>query len=145
MNPEATPDTELAPRLRMAVLRLARRLRQEAPEGLTQSQLSVLAVLHRDGPLGIGALAAAERVKPPTVTRIVDQLEERGLVVRTPDPGDRRCVRVEPTSDGRTLVTRTRQRRDAFLAARLAELGPAGRAAAAEAVDLLERLFEEGR
>lgn len=145
MAHESAPDAEIAPRLRMAVLRLARRLRQEAPEGITQSQLSVLAVLHRAGPLGIGALADAERLKPPTVTRIVDQLEGRGLVSRVPDPGDGRCVRVELTPEGSELVAGTRRRRDAFLAERLADLGPGERAGIDDAVDLLERLFGEGR
>lgn len=138
-------DPELAPRLRMSVLRLARRLRQEAPEEITQSQLSVLAVLFRDGPMGIGVLAAAERVKPPTVTRIVDHLEERGLVSREPDPHDGRCVRVRLTAAGDDLVSGTRRRRDAYLARRLADLAPADRDRVADAVDLLEHLFEEPR
>lgn len=137
------PETDLAPRLRMSVLRLARRLRQEAPEGITQSQLSVLAVLHRDGPTGIGALAAIERVKPPTVTRIVDHLEQRGLVSRAADPRDGRCVRVALTTSGTALVTGTRRRRDAYLAARLATLEPAERDRVANAVDVLEALLED--
>lgn len=136
-------SSDLAPRLRMSVLRLARRLRQEAPEGITQSQLSVLAVLHRNGPSGIGALAALERVKPPTVTRIVDHLEQGGLVRRGPDPRDGRCVRVELTPAGSALVTGTRRRRDAYLAARLGSLDAPTRARVADAVDVLESLLED--
>lgn len=145
MVTEIQSSVDLAPRLRTAVLRLARRLRQEAPEGLTQTQLSALAVLHRDGPIGVGALAAAERVKPPTATRIVDQLEGRGLVSRGPDPSDGRCVKVQLTEAGTALITRTRARRDAFLATRLADLGPDDQAVVVAAVELLESLFEEAR
>lgn len=141
--PEIDPD--LASRLRMSILRLARRLRQEAPEETTQSQLSVLAVLYRDGPMGIGTLAAAERVKPPTVTRIVDQLEARGLVSRGSDPRDGRCVVVQLTAAGDEFVVGTRRRRDAYLARRLASLDRADRDDVAAAVELLELLFEEDR
>lgn len=139
----SAPD--LAPRLRMSVLRLARRLRQEAPEGITQSQLSILAILHRDGPTGIGALATVEAVKQPTVTRIVDHLEARGLVTRVPDTRDGRCVRVELTASGAELVTSVRRQRDAYLAARLATLDPRELDGVAEAVEVLESLLEEPR
>lgn len=104
-----------------------------------------MAVLHRDGPMGIGALAATERVKPPTVTRIVDQLETRGLVSRESDPDDGRCVVVRLTAAGDDLVAGTRRRRDAYLVRRLTELDPADSARVADAVELLERLFEERR
>lgn len=135
--------SDLAPRLRMSVLRLARRLRQEAPEGITQSQLSVLAILHRDGPTGIGALANLERVKQPTVTRIVDHLEERGLVERAPDVRDGRCVRVELTDSGADLVVSIRRQRDAYLAARLASLEQGELEGVAAAVTVLESLLED--
>ncbi len=75
-----TPDlgtpkpAELASELRMAVMRLSRRLRQHAPSDITQSQLSALAVLVRDKRLTLSQLAEAERVQPPTITRVVDSL-----------------------------------------------------------------------
>src|ERR687891_597030 len=93
-------DTELATRLRLGIMRLARRLRQQAPEGITPSQLSALATLEGNGPLTLKDLAAAERVQPPTMTRIVAALEEAGLVVRSVDKKDRRCSNLKLTGDG---------------------------------------------
>jgi len=138
-----TTDLDLAPRLRMAVMRLARRLRQENPQDLTQSQQSVLAVLHRDGPMRLSSLAAAEGVKLPSVMRVVHALELAGLASRRPDPTDRRSVIIELTDQGAKLVKATRQRRDAFLTERLAALTPKQRRTLAEAVALLESLHED--
>src|SRR5436190_20346664 len=90
----STTDTELAARLRLAVNRLARRLRQHADTDISPSQLSALATLTRKGPLTVGDLSAAERVKPPTMTRIVASLGELGLATRTTDPADRRVAQV---------------------------------------------------
>lgn len=136
--------TDLAPRLRLAVMRLARRLRQQsADEALTLSQVSALATLDRIGPLTLGDLAAAERVQPPTMTRVVASLLERGLVARTPNPLDRRSAQVAVTADGRKLLDRNRSRRTAYLARRLAQLSPAERAVLDEALPLLERLAGE--
>src|SRR5688572_8072041 len=89
-------DEALVGRLRVAVARLGRRLRQEgvAADELTLSQLSAMATVERLGSVTLGELAAEERVKPPTMTRIVDRLEEGGYLRRTPDASDRRCVRV---------------------------------------------------
>ncbi|MCA1842589.1 MAG: MarR family transcriptional regulator [Actinobacteria bacterium] len=141
--PVAPPvaHTDLAPRLRLAVMRLARRLRQQSvDEALTLSQVSALATLDRVGPLTLGDLAAAERVQPPTMTRVVASLLERGLVGRTPNPLDRRSAQVAVTADGRKLLDRNRSRRTAYLAKRLALLSPDERAALDEALPLLERL-----
>jgi DNA-binding MarR family transcriptional regulator len=141
--PVAPPavNTDLAPRLRLAVMRLARRLRQQSvDEALTLSQVSALATLDRIGPLTLGDLAAAERVQPPTMTRVVASLLERGLVARTPNPLDRRSAQVAVTADGRRLLERNRSRRTAYLAKRLALLSAAERAVLDEALPLLERL-----
>ena len=144
--PPVVAHTDLAPRLRLAVMRLARRLRQQsADEALTLSQVSALATLDRVGPLTLGDLAAAERVQPPTMTRVVANLLERGLVARTPNPLDRRSAQVAVTADGRKLLDRNRSRRTAYLATRLALLSPAERAVLDEALPLLERLAGDVR
>jgi DNA-binding MarR family transcriptional regulator len=136
-------DHELVVRLRLAVMRLARRLRQETGEEVTASQLSALSSVGRLGPLTLGALAAVERVRPPSMTRIVANLEAAGLVARRPDPADRRIARVEATRAGLDLLARSRTRKDAYLAARLAALTPAELAVLGRAVAVLERLLEE--
>jgi DNA-binding MarR family transcriptional regulator len=135
-------DRELVVQLRLAVMRLARRLRQQTEGEITASQLSALASLNRLGPLTLGALAAVERVRPPTMTRIVGHLEAAGLVVRRPAPGDRRSAQVELSPDGRELLDRSRTRKDAYLAERLATLAPAEVAVLRQAAAALERLLE---
>jgi DNA-binding MarR family transcriptional regulator len=133
-------DRELAGQLRVAVMRLSRRLRQEAGQPATPSQLSALATILRAGPLTIGRLAAVERVRPPTMTRIVAALEESGLVERRTDPADRRVCLVSATEAGQAFAEETRSRRDAWLAGRLAELDPAHRAQLVRTLGLLEEL-----
>jgi DNA-binding MarR family transcriptional regulator len=140
--PRAHVDRELVVQLRLAVMRLARRLRQQTEGEITASQLSALASLNRLGPLTLGALAAVERVRPPTMTRIVGHLEAAGLVVRRPAPGDRRSAKVELSPSGRELLDRSRTRKDAYLAERLATLGPAEVAVLRRAAAVLERLLE---
>ena len=144
MTVTAVP-TELAPRLRMAVMRLARRLRQQAEGEVTPTLLSALSTVERTGPLSLGELAAAERVQPPTVTRAVARLEELGLVRREADPADRRVSRVQVTPGGRRYVQRSRTRKDAYLAQRLRSLDPTEQALLAEALPLLERLVGDDR
>jgi len=134
---------DLAPQLRFAVLRLSRRLRQHAPEGITPSQLSALAVVVREGPLTLSQLAEAERVQPPTVTRIVDALGQQGLVTRAASDDDRRVAFVAATAEGRALVEAIRCRRDAYLAERLRTFTPDELAVLERAAPLLERLLEE--
>ena len=135
-------EAELAARLRLSVMRLARRLRQQADADVSASQLSALSSLAGCGPLTLGELSAAERVKPPTMTRIVASLEELGLVTRTVDPTDRRCARVSLSDAGQGLIERSRHRKDAYLAARLAALSEADRGSLAAAVDALEHLLD---
>ncbi len=136
-------DTQLVTRLRMAVLRLARRLRQQVEGEITASQLAALASIDRQGPLTIGELAAVERVRRPTMTRIVACLEAAGLIARRADPRDRRFVHVEVSADGHRFLERTRSRRDAFLAERIQALPPAERTLLWKAVPVIERLLEE--
>ena len=144
-----TPDlsapkpAELASQVRMAVMRLSRRLRQHAPSDITQSQLSALAVLVREKRLTLSQLAVAERVQPPTITRVVDSLVQKGLVTRLVDEEDRRVAWVSATTEGRALVETTRRRRDAYLAKHLRTLSPEELELLQRAAPLLERLTED--
>ena len=140
---DATAANEVTSRLRMVVARLSRRLRQEANEGATPSQLAALATVERHGPITLGYLAGHERVRPPTMTRIVAGLEEARLVRRETDPSDRRVARVTITSEGTRLLARSRTRKDAFLASLLEHLDPEELAAVERAVPILERLVEK--
>ena len=133
--------TDLASRLRVGVARLARRLRQEgAGEDATPSQLTALSTLYHRGPLTPGELATIERVKPPSMTRIVAALEERGLVTREPSPDDGRVVRIVVSDEGRRAHEEYQQRRDEWLHRRLADLTGEERAVLARAAELMERL-----
>jgi DNA-binding MarR family transcriptional regulator len=138
-----TRSSDLAPQLRFAVMRLSRRLRQHAPENITPSQLSALSVLVRDGRHTLSKLAEAERVQPPTITRIVDALQQKGLVTRVPWDADRRVVFVDATPEGRALVEAIRRKRDAYLARRLRSFTPEERLLLERAAPLLERLIED--
>ena len=140
-----TPDseTELAARLRLAVMRLSRRLRQQVAGGVTSSQVSALATVERLGSPTLGELAASEKVRPPSMTRIVAGLEEAGHVSRRVDDGDRRLARVILTAEGRRVLQRSRSLRTAFLARRLQRLSPLERQRLGELVRLLELLVEE--
>ena len=135
--------TELAGRLRLSVMRLARRLRQQAPEGITPSQLSALAVLESLGPMTLGELAAAERVSPPTMTRVASALEESGLVAREADQADRRRSVMRLTGEGRALIRGSRRRKTAYLAARFQSLDPAELDTLERAAALMDRLVAE--
>jgi DNA-binding MarR family transcriptional regulator len=140
---QATRSSDLASQLRFAVMRLSRRLRQHAPENITSSQLSALSVIVRDGRLTLSKLAEAERVQPPTITRVVDALQQKGLVTRVPSDRDRRVAYVDVTSEGRALVEAIRRRRDAYLARRLRTFTPDERHLLERAAPLLERLLED--
>ena len=134
-------ETDLATRLRLAITRTARRLRQEAGEALSPSQGAALAVIERHGPLTPTELAARERIQRPTATRVLARLEEAGLVVRAADPADRRSSLVSVSPAGAALLEQLRTRKDAFLSGRLEQLGPDDRATLERAADLLEDLL----
>lgn len=136
-------EAELASRLRLAVMRLGRRLRRQAGGDLTPSQMSALSSVERTGPLTLGELSAVEGVRPPTLTKVVAALEEQGLVARHTDPSDRRVARVEVTAAGSSLLARSRSRTDAYLARHVASLAPEDRQALARAVALVEALLEQ--
>jgi DNA-binding MarR family transcriptional regulator len=138
-------DRDLVESLRLAVGRLARRLRQQNEGEITASQFSALSSISHYGPVTLGKLASVERLRPPTVTRMVSFLEESGLVLRRPDAEDRRICRVELTDLGRDLLERSRSRKDAYLATRLATLAPQELDVLRDATAVLERLLEEER
>lgn len=141
--PAGAGDDELAARLRVAVTRLHRRLRQEALRGLTPSQEAALGTVNRLGQPTLGELAQAEQVQPPTMTRVVAALEAAGLVERRPDASDGRVSRVRLTGRGRTVLERNRSLKTAYLARRLARLSRPERERAVALADMLDRLVEE--
>lgn len=139
----ATQTALLGSQLRLAVLRLSRRLRQEAVGDITPSQLSALTAVARHGQVTLGELAAIERIAPPSMTRIAARLEEHGFVERHVDPADRRVARLAVSPSGRQLLDTIRNRRDAYLAAKLKTFSAEDRATLEKAVPLLERLAEK--
>jgi DNA-binding MarR family transcriptional regulator len=132
-------ELEAADRLHSAAIHLLRLLRQEdVATGISAARLSALSVLVLGGPRTIGELAAAEQVRPPTMTKIVNGLEADGLARRRPSPEDARSVVVDATERGRTLLQQGRQRRVEALASRLAGLRDAEVATLRRAADLIE-------
>ena len=142
-KPTTDEGVELAARLRLAITRTARRLRQEAGTDLGPSGAAALATIERHGPLSPSELAERERIKRPTAARILARLEEADLVTRVRDPDDGRASILSITRQGRTLLRRLRARKTAYLAQRLEELDPDGVATLARAADVLEHLLEE--
>ena len=138
----ARTDAGLASALRISVMRLSRRLRNErdASDDLTANQLAVLGTLFRDGPLTVGDLAAAEKVQPPSMTRTVSCLVDKQLIDRTPHPTDRRVVVVSLNDAGTAVILESRRRKEAWLNHRLKELTPAEREILRDAAPILERL-----
>src|SRR6478672_7989537 len=138
-------DLEAVAALRGAVLRLGRRLRyQTLGDGdLSATELAVLGRIGRCGPMAPSALARAEHVKPPSMTKVIESLEERHLVRRDPHPTDRRQCLISRTDEGEAFVLETRRRRTAWLAQQMSELSPDERAtllAAGPVLDLLAGL-----
>lgn len=138
------PAAQLAVLLRDAITRLNRRVRQTRPVGdLTATQLSALASLELAGALTPRELADTERVRPPTMTKIVAKLEERGLVQRTPHPTDGRQVVLAATPEGREVLARFERARDEWLAQRLAALTVEEREVLRRAAELLRRVAND--
>lgn len=141
----AAVDAALVARLRLVVMRLSRRLRQQSPGDVTASMLSALASIANLGPLTLGELAAVEQVQPPSMTKIVGKLEERGLVLRQVDGRDRRVARVRVSDEGEAYVAQSRTLKNAYLAERLDRFAPGELADLERALPLLERLVEDER
>jgi DNA-binding MarR family transcriptional regulator len=138
--------TDSAARLRMAIVRTARRLRQEAAGEvgqLTPTAASALATVERHGPLTPSELAEIERVKRPTATRTLGVLGDTGLVERAPDPEDGRSALVSVTAAGRERLRRLRGRKNAYLARRMRALPPADVETLERAAAILEQVLEE--
>ena len=132
---------DLADRLHSASIHLLRRLRRTDPQtGVTAAQLSALSVL-MGGPRTIGELAAAEQVQPPTISRVVRELEALGLVSRRRDADDGRVVWIEWTPKGRDVLTRGRELRVAALAEQIASLSAEQRATLGAGMEVLERIL----
>ena len=147
----ASPSTDesiarLATRLHSVAIGLLRTLRREdSASGLTGPRLSALSVLVFGGPRSLGALAAAEQVRPPTMTRLVAALEADGLVARQADPRDGRAILIHPTATGVALLHAGRDRRTAALAAQLAPLTAEEFETLERAVGILERVGGRNR
>ncbi|ANF32338.1 MarR family transcriptional regulator [Leifsonia xyli] len=134
---------DLSSVLRIAVARLSRRLRAEKEDDeLSDAQTAILGYLAREGSGTIGRLSEFERVKPPSMNRTVNRLEEAGYVERTADAADGRKVVVIPTHRGIELVAETRRRRDAWLHQRLRTLSAEQRATLAEAAEIMRELAD---
>ena len=147
MPQQTRSDAGLATALRISVSRLARRLRADRlskglEPGLSETQLAALAALERHSAMTPGELADYEKVQPPSMTRVIAALEERGLVMREPHATDRRQVVLSVTSHGRDVVHQSRRLREAWLAQRLRELTPAQRAVLRQAAPILEKLSQ---
>ena len=131
----------IAERLHSAAIHLLRRLRREDDaSGLSAPRLSALSVIVFGGPITLGALAAAEQVRPPTMTRLVQGLERDGLVTRGTVEGDARSVLIRATPRGTRLLHEGRTRRVRRLASDLAGLKAGELHILARAVDVLERV-----
>jgi DNA-binding MarR family transcriptional regulator len=142
-----TPLTDTASHLRDAIVRTSRALRQEAAaeSGLGPSGTAALASINRSGPLTPSELADLERVKRPSMTRILAGLEAEGLIERTPDPADGRSFLVAINDAGRERLALLRRRKSAYLARRLRKLDPDEVETLARAAELLERIREDER
>lgn len=132
---------DVAARLHSASIRLLRTLRREDDgSGLSAPRLSALSCIMMEGPASLADLAHAEQVRPPTMSRIVDALVERGLVTRVANPRDRRSVRIMATEDGSRLLAGGGERRVHALVGRLHKLADSEKRALARGVEILERL-----
>jgi DNA-binding MarR family transcriptional regulator len=137
-------DARLASDLSLAVMRLARQLRFRNPSSpVSLSQLSALATLTNEGPMTPGALAIRERVRPPSMTRVIASLADEGFVDRAPHPVDGRQVLVSVSESGAELVKAARRARQEWLGERLVKLDGEKRAVLREAADLMLALVDE--
>lgn len=145
-SPAASPElSETASNLRLAINRMARRLRQEAGGELGPASVAALATIERHGPLTPSELAEMEGVKRPTATRVLARLTDEGYVSRTQDPEDGRSSIVDITAEGRAILRRLRNRKTAYLAKRMKNLSESEVEALASATEILERMLEEER
>lgn len=140
---DAIAYAQTAARLRVAIARLARQLRQHSPGGLTPSQWSALVTAETGGSMRIGDLADREGVSAPTATRLVASLEEAGLLARTADPADRRTAYVALTDAGAEKLEWARSVGTASLAQRLSAMPDDDVRRLIELLPVIESLFNE--
>jgi len=134
---------ELAAALRPSLLRLTRILRNQRVDlSVTLTHLSAMGTLFKKGPMSAGDLAAHERVQPPSMTKVLAGLEDKGLVTRGTHPTDKRQVIIALTQAGLDLLDSERRQRDAWLSQRLAQLAPDERAVLRDAIPVLDKLAE---
>jgi DNA-binding MarR family transcriptional regulator len=138
-------DSRLSSDLSLAVIRLARQLRFRRPDSpVSLSQLSALATVAKEGPMTPGALAIRERVRPPSMTRVIASLVDLGFVDRTAHPADRRQVLVSVSRAGADLIEAERKASREWLQQRLDALTPEQRQTLLEAADLMLAIVDEG-
>jgi len=138
---ESDAERGLASRLRLAVVRLTRRLRaQRVNSAISLTQVSALSTLHKCGPLTPGELAAKEGVQPPSMTRAIAALEEYGFATRRPHATDGGQAIVELTEAGLAYIAEEVSAREAWLDKRLAELTPEDRAVLSRAAEIIDRM-----
>jgi DNA-binding MarR family transcriptional regulator len=138
---ETTAET--AARLRRAVTRLNRKLRGTAPHGVSPGQASMLASIAKLENPSLGDLALAEHIQPPSVTRLVRDMQRQGLITCTLDAEDRRCTRVSLTVVGRRELDTIRKKKAEFIERKLLTLSLADQRRAREAATFLENLLDE--
>ena len=142
MSTENRANPELiAERLHSVAVHLLRSVRNaDQSSGLNAPRLSALSVIVFAGPITLGELAVAEQVRPPTMTRIVQALEQQGLVAKRIDPTDRRSVRLSATFKGQRQMIQARKRRTKALAQRIELLSSGERAALKNSLDVIAKL-----
>ncbi len=139
----SSPAAELASVLRPALLRLTRQVRQQRVDtSVTLTQLSAMFTLNVRGPMSAGDLAACEKVQPPSMTKVIANLDERGLVQRDPHPTDGRQVIISITPAGQALLDSEKEQRDAWLARQLASLSADERAQLERVIPILDKLAQ---
>ena len=144
MTASRTTISELSSLLRPSLLRLTRLVRnQRVDMSVTLTQLSAMNTLHKHGPMSAGELATCEKVQPPSMSKVLANLEERGLVRRDAHPGDRRQAIIAITAPGVELLDSERRSRDAWLTQRIATLTADERALLHRVVPILDKLAEQ--
>ena len=140
----SSKQAEAADRFHSAAIHALRHVRREDPQtGLSAARLSALSVLVFGGPRTLGELAAAEQVRPATMTRIAQSLVEEGYARRAGDPADGRVVRLSATAKGKRVMRQGRERRVANLARLLERLSAEEVARVHEAAELVERALAD--
>ncbi len=139
--PNAETLAELLNSTAIRLLRIVRRVDESS--GLTAPRLSALSVIVFNGPITLGKLAEAEHVRPPTMTRIVNALEEQELVVKALDPSDGRVIRIAATMKGKRVLIRGRARRVQFLTGQIRHLGKIERENLSAALVTIQKLIDQ--